>query len=207
MKIAVYFGDKTVYLVNQTDPEIEKLRHRPDTIWIDEISSHAVHALLHEMENPEIKTGVFWGEDVESLKDKFFQHFTMMVAAGGIVENEEGKFLFIFRRGHWDLPKGKLDEGETTEECAKREIEEETGIAGLKTNKLIGSTFHVYHEKQKQILKETIWYHFKYRGTDELIPQQEEDIDEARWVAQKDVSGLLSQSYASIRELFSRFSN
>ena len=42
------------------------------------------------------------------------------------------KLLMIFRRGKWDLPKGKLDKGETFERCAVREIEEETGFRNLK---------------------------------------------------------------------------
>ena len=43
-----------------------------------------------------------------------------IIAGGGIVENEERKILFQFRRGKWDLPKGKLEEGETIENCASK---------------------------------------------------------------------------------------
>jgi ADP-ribose pyrophosphatase YjhB (NUDIX family) len=51
----------------------------------------------------------------------------IVMAAGGLVENEHGEILLIYRKKHWDLPKGKLDAGETLEECAVREVEEETG--------------------------------------------------------------------------------
>jgi 8-oxo-dGTP pyrophosphatase MutT (NUDIX family) len=49
-------------------------------------------------------------------------------AGGGIVVNEQNEVLLIYRRGKWDLPKGKLDDGETIEECALREVKEETGL-------------------------------------------------------------------------------
>ena len=56
-----------------------------------------------------------------------------IIAAGGLVTNENNELLMIFRRGKWDLPKGKLDKGETIEECAIREVEEETGIGNHMT--------------------------------------------------------------------------
>ena len=51
-----------------------------------------------------------------------------VVAAGGLVTNDKNELLTMFRRGKWDLPKGKLDEEETIEACALREVREETGI-------------------------------------------------------------------------------
>jgi 8-oxo-dGTP pyrophosphatase MutT (NUDIX family) len=60
-----------------------------------------------------------------------------IVAAGGLVFNENKELLMIYRRSKWDLPKGKLDEGETIEECAIREVEEETGVQQIILGKLI----------------------------------------------------------------------
>lgn len=207
MKMTVYLGNKPIYLANQSNPLLNSLRHRPSTVWIDEISAHAIHALLHELSKPEIKAGVLWGDDFEILKSKFFQHFKLIVAAGGIVENADEKFLFIFRRGHWDLPKGKLDAEESLEECAKREIGEETGIWGLSTIKPLTSTYHLYDEQQKHILKETVWFHFRSNGLKELIPQTEEDITEAKWVSKAEIGELMNNSYATIRDVLTCFFN
>ena len=56
---------------------------------------------------------------------------TKIIAAGGLVTNKHNELLMIFRRAKWDLPKGKLDEGESIEACAVREVEEETGIKNI----------------------------------------------------------------------------
>jgi hypothetical protein len=53
--------------------------------------------------------------------------FKLIQASGGIVFNQKNEILLIKRLGKWDLPKGKIKKSETLEECAIREIEEETG--------------------------------------------------------------------------------
>ena len=72
---------------------------------------------------------------------------TIIVAAGGLVWNEKNELLMIFRQGKWDLPKGKLDDGETIEECAVREVVEETGLKEVKLGGFIGITQHEYYDK------------------------------------------------------------
>src|SRR3954447_7139070 len=94
-----------------------------------------------------------------------------IIAAGGIVENEAGDILWQFRRGKWDLPKGKLDEGETIEECAVREVEEETGLHDIELGELVGITHHFYRENEEDIEKETHWFAMKVSGQQELVPQ------------------------------------
>jgi 8-oxo-dGTP pyrophosphatase MutT (NUDIX family) len=124
-----------------------------------------------------------------------------ITAAGGIVKNEEGKILFQYRRGNWDLPKGKLEEGETLEEGAVREVEEETGLQNIILGELVGITHHVYTEKQREIDKETYWYAMKVEGEQRLVPQVEEDILELRWVAENELSEYLSHTYPNIVEI------
>src|SRR3954468_8565891 len=110
-----------------------------------------------------------------------------IVAGGGIVENDEKKILFQFRRGKWDLPKGKLDEGETIEECAVREVEEETGLRNIELGELVGVTNHHYTQDGESIDKETYWYAMKVFGEQQLVPQLTEDILELRWVAENEL--------------------
>lgn len=124
-----------------------------------------------------------------------------IVAAGGIVENEEGKILLQYRRGKWDLPKGKLDEGETIEECAVREVEEETGLQNIQLGELVGVTHHNYTERGENIDKETHWFGMKVSGHQTLTPQTDEDILELRWVAENELPYYLSNTYPNITEI------
>ena len=65
--------------------------------------------------------------------------------------NELGEILVIFRRGSWDIAKGKLDPGETLKEAAVREVMEETGISGIKRKELIDITYHTYLNKTSSV--------------------------------------------------------
>ena len=128
-----------------------------------------------------------------------------IIAAGGIVENEQGEILFQFRRGKWDLPKGKLDKGETIEECAVREVEEETGLRNIQLGELIGITNHFYKEKGKNINKKTYWFAMKVSGIQKLIPQTEEDILELRWVKESELEKYLSNTFPNIIEIVEKY--
>ena len=127
--------------------------------------------------------------------------FQIIRAAGGLVFNEKEEALLIFRRGKWDLPKGKLDEGESLHECAVREVEEETGLKNVKLLSFLTTTYHTYEEDGKQILKESHWYRMEVKGKQTLTPQTEEDITDIRWVAQKDWSALTKNSFPLIRKV------
>ncbi len=128
-----------------------------------------------------------------------------IVAGGGIVENEEKKILFQFRRGKWDLPKGKIEQNETIEECAVREVEEETGLENIQIGELVGITHHFYNENGKDIEKETHWFAMKVTGHPQLIPQFEEDITELRWVDKNQVKDYSSKSFKNIDEIIDTY--
>jgi 8-oxo-dGTP pyrophosphatase MutT (NUDIX family) len=128
-----------------------------------------------------------------------------IVAAGGIVENEQKKILFQFRRGKWDLPKGKLDDGETLEECAVREVGEETGLKNIELGELVGITSHFYRENEEDIEKETHWFAMKVFGDQQLVPQVEEDIFELRWVAEHELQDYLKNTFKNIVEIIEKY--
>ncbi len=128
-----------------------------------------------------------------------------IIAGGGIVENEEGKILFQYRRGKWDLPKGKLDEGETIEECATREVEEETGLQNIQLGDLVGITHHFYKENGKDIEKETHWFEMKVSGDQKLTPQLEEDILELRWVSKDELQDYLTYTFDNIVDIIGKY--
>ena len=128
-----------------------------------------------------------------------------IIAAGGLVENEAKEILLIFRRGKWDLPKGKLDEGETIEECAVREVEEETGLRSIQQGELIEVTLHNYIEKGTEIEKETYWYAMKVEGEQNLVAQTEEDIEDIRWVKESELPVYLSNTYSNIIDIIEKY--
>ena len=127
--ITIYFGEKPVYLCDELTREIEEVRHHPDAVFIDELSNAAVNSLLHEIGKKEFHAGIIFHQNFDKLKKDFFKHFKLIKAGGGLVKNKAGQILLIFRRGKWDLPKGKLDDNETLLQCAIREVREETGLA------------------------------------------------------------------------------
>jgi mutator protein MutT len=201
MYIKIYFGDKPVFLCNEITAEIHEYMHHPDAVFIDEISGPAIKSLLHEIVKEEFHAGIVWNQDLEKLKKVFFKQFTTVTAAGGVVENEKGEILLIFRRGKWDLPKGKLDKGETIEQCAVREVEEETGLKDIKLNKLITVTYHTYDEFGKHILKDSHWYSMKVNGQQKTTPQTEEQIEEIRWVKKKELKNYFENTFPSVKDV------
>ena len=150
---------------------------------------------------------IYSGNDqiqVEEAEFSAFQNkYTVVQAAGGIVRDELERILFIYRRGKWDLPKGKLDEGETISECAKREVEEECGINVSEVLELANTTYHLYEERGHKILKETFWFDMKASNKQKLIPQLEEDITSIKWVPANDLQKVLSDTYPLIVDIIS----
>ncbi|MFY7964721.1 MAG: NUDIX hydrolase [Chitinophagaceae bacterium] len=129
-----------------------------------------------------------------------------IIAAGGLVENEKGEILMMFRRGFWDLPKGKLDDGESIETCAVREVEEETGLQNVLLISFLCKTYHEYFDKwiNEDVIKETWWYTMKSSSSEKLIPQTEEDIEKLIWVDKKEMDKYLKNTYPSIKEVVSK---
>lgn len=132
-----------------------------------------------------------------------------ILAAGGLVYNEKDELLMIFRRGKWDLPKGKLDEGERIEDCAVREVMEETGLTTVVRGDLIGITYHQYFDQwvKEEVIKETHWYRMQAPGQQKLVPQTEEDIEIIKWVDEKELENCLKNSYDNIVEIVRKVSS
>ncbi|MFN8166641.1 MAG: NUDIX domain-containing protein [Bacteroidia bacterium] len=141
-------------------------------------------------------------EDPDREWKNFVYPYTLIEAAGGYVENEKGEVLFIFRKGKWDLPKGKAEYDESIEQTAVREVREECGLKMVVLKKELTKTFHTYFEKGKHILKKTHWFSMESLSTEQLIPQYEEDITAIRWLNSEEInSDVLTNTYASIRDV------
>jgi len=140
-------------------------------------------------------------KNVEELWNLFQAQFKLIQAAGGKVINSENEILFISRLGKWDLPKGKIESGETPEVAAIREVEEECGISNLKILEILSPTFHVYGQNEKKHLKKTFWYRMSYEGNETLVPQLEERIAKAEWVNAGNLTEQLSNTYSSLKKI------
>ncbi|MDN3596563.1 NUDIX hydrolase [Zunongwangia endophytica] len=125
-----------------------------------------------------------------------------VIAGGGKVYNTKGEILFIYRNDKWDLPKGKIEKGESIEECAIREVEEETAISGLEITSFLRTTYHIFKRKGKFKLKETYWYNMSSDFDGKLIPQEKEGIEKVKWKSPKKAEKALKNSYANIKLLF-----
>ena len=137
----------------------------------------------------------------ENLQEELYELYKPIDAGGGVVTNEKDEVLMIYRRGKWDLPKGKCDDGEDIDACALREVSEETGLNKLKLGDKICDTYHVYSQKGENLLKRTAWYKMKGTLKEEPIPQAEENILEARWVSDEELPSVVYKSYEAIREV------
>ncbi|MGG9963776.1 NUDIX hydrolase [Ferruginibacter sp. SUN106] len=205
MHIKIYFGDKPVFLCDDINTELNEILHHPDAVFVDEITNPAIKSLLHEIKKEEFHAGVLWNKDLEQLKKVFFKNFTLIEAAGGIVQNTKKELLFIYRLDKWDLPKGKIEKGEKPDEAALREVEEETGVTNLKLKKKIGETYHTYAAYGKHFLKITHWYYMTCPSAQKLVPQTEEDITALKWVPTREIKEPIANTYPSIKDILKFF--
>ena len=143
-------------------------------------------------------------KSLDIMWQEFTEHFMIIEASGGIVRNERHEILFIFRNDKWDLPKGKIEEGERKEDAALREVEEECGFTFLDLGKFIGTTYHLYEEKGIEVLKVSYWYEMFSKQTD-LTPQLEEGITALKWTGPNDMALVLDNTYPNIHLLLQMY--
>lgn len=175
------------------------------------------HVVLHE---PQTKALLQWAKKLEeddslsvvyavcSDPEACFKAYSAehknIDAAGGIVVQDD-RLLFIKRFGKWDLPKGKLEKDEKTENAALREVEEECGVNQLVLHKFIATTYHTYEFQGKRALKRSHWYEMKTDFQGELLPQTEEGITEVRWMGRHELEEVFTNTYASISALLNTY--
>jgi len=126
--------------------------------------------------------------------------FKIIKAAGGVVKNNNDQILFIYRLKKWDLPKGKLDKGETIRDCAKREVEEETKVKVNLKQKII-STWHTYTRNKKFILKKTTWFKMDCVDDSKMKPQKKEKIEKVEWMNNSTIKEILLNSYKTLNHV------
>jgi ADP-ribose pyrophosphatase YjhB (NUDIX family) len=169
----VFVNEKKLLLSKQSE-NLEK------TIGYENATT--LEIALDLLENTSVKELNVFGENIDRIWEEFRKLFKIIEAAGGVVNNPDGEILFIRRLGKWDLPKGKMEKGESREESAVREIEEETGLSDVELVRFINTTFHIYVERNgDKVLKCTHWFEMNFSGEDTSKPQIEEGITEVAW--------------------------
>ncbi len=201
MKAFIFYGESAVIITN------EKFEDEGDfkSCLLKRYDRNDYNNAVKSLKNRHYEHVVIQTENIDSIIDEIKSQYQVIEAAGGIINNKNNETLMIFRRGKWDLPKGKIEPGESIETAAEREIEEETGVGNLKLHKKLKNTYHIYEEKGNEILKITYWFHFSIDDNPILTPQLEEDITEIKWFSKDELSMALSNTYESIKNLMSGF--
>ena len=146
--------------------------------------------------------GVYlYHKNKDKLLNKFLKKFPNVIAGGGKVINDKGKVLFIFRNDKWDLPKGRVENNETIEEGAIREVEEETGVKDLTITKPLQTTYHIFKRNRRYKIKITYWFEMKTSFAGKLFPQENEGITKVEWLNLEQSQMALENSYANIKSL------
>ncbi|MFK7814478.1 MAG: NUDIX hydrolase [Maribacter sp.] len=166
------------------------------------LNESAIQEAIDALKKKKLKEAYIYHPNHEEILKKFTKKIPLVVAGGGVVTNKEGKVLFIYRNDKWDLPKGKLDKGETIEECALREVEEETGVKKLKIENFLKTTYHVFTRNGIYKLKEVHWYAMKTSYKGNLKGQKSEGIEKVKWKGPKKIEKALQNSYINIKILF-----
>jgi 8-oxo-dGTP pyrophosphatase MutT (NUDIX family) len=168
---------------------------------IERFDKSDVPGLLREMQQEETPALVIMHTEPSQALQALKEEMKLIAAGGGFVYTDNKTVLLIYRRGKWDLPKGKLDEGETPAVAAVREVQEETGVEDLELEEPLTVTYHTYMEKGRLILKESHWFLMKSPEQPYLIPQQEEDIEQCIWVKWDDLQHYFQNTHPSILDV------
>ncbi|WP_373516403.1 NUDIX hydrolase [Pricia sp.] len=166
------------------------------------LNEDSINQAIKALKKKKLSEAFIYHPNHEEILKKFTKKIPLTVAAGGVVTNPEGKVLFIYRKDKWDLPKGRLDKGESIEDCAIREVMEETGVSGLRIENFLRTTYHIYKNDGTQTLKEVHWYAMKTEYDGKLKPEKKEGIVKVKWKGPKKIQKALQNSYTNIKILF-----
>ena len=190
----VFVNDKALFLTNEVEKETN--------FKIFLLESIDIKKLIIKLFQNKIENAFLYHPDEKLIMKTLKAKIPVVKAGGGLVYNGDGKVLFIYRNGKWDLPKGGTEKNETMEETAMREVEEETGVSGLSVINKLQKTYHVFKRNGRYKLKQTYWYEMKSTFKGNPIGQVDEGIEKVVWVDPIDIPKLLENSYENIKLLF-----
>lgn len=201
MQKTVYFGSKPLILCDDAAAAALSFHHANGVFIEKNPSDDSIEQMIAQMQQPQTVAGILENGDVDALLKSLSEQMVLIQAGGGLVYTPQKTVLLIFRRGKWDLPKGKLDEGENLAECAIREVQEETGLKQVTLQAPLTVTWHTYYQDGELVLKESHWYLMQTEKEESLTPQQDEDIDLCLWVPLHELETYMHNTHPSIRDV------
>jgi len=189
----VFVNDKPILLSDHA------LSHSEYEIYL--FKDTRFEEIVHKLQNTNTSGIYLYHNDLEVLWNKFVSYFEVVAAAGGLVLNDQNQMLFIRRNERWDLPKGRMESGETCNQTAIREVEEECAINSLEIITELPISYHVYFENGTSKLKQTHWFVMHTTSQNKPVPQAEEGITEALFVSPNQLDAFYPEMYGNIRDL------
>lgn len=192
----VFVNDKPLFLTNQIQKETDFQLFLLDSVDIKQL-------IIKIFKNKVDKAFLYHPDEKEILK-KLKSKIPVEKAGGGLVFNDKNEVLFIYRNKKWDLPKGGIEKGEEIEDTAIREVQEETGVKGLKITRKLNKTYHIFKRNGRYKLKITHWFEMKTSFSGKMTGQLEEGIEKVEWVKPENIASCLTNSYENIKLLFEK---
>lgn len=206
-------------------------RSKPDTDIVPTgykiMDDSSVEDCLRELTDNRCNVWVWCRQDMRRIVEYMMSHYIYIKAAGGIVhcapspsnagQNTEtpteatatpdDRILLINRNGHWDMAKGKVEQGETLRQAAIREVTEETGLSIASEGCLVIKTYHIYDLYGGWHLKQTSWFEMQDSGKNPIVPQEEEGISTAEWCPRDEWQKRLEGSYSMMALIADTYCN
>ena len=188
----VFFNQKPLILTS-------KIIKSSDSSPLMHIKFSSKNQILKAVKSKKTQSVYIYHKNIKKLWEIFTKKFPIKDAAGGLVQRNDDKLLFIYRKNRWDLPKGGVEKNELIIEAAQREVKEETGLADLIVINKIGETYHIFSNGKNYRLKRTYWFKMKSNYKGDLSPQKEEGIISAEWISKKRIPEILENAYENIK--------
>lgn len=189
----VFVNDKPIILTTEVNKESGFKNYLLKSVNLPKV--------IRELNTTGIKEVRIIHHNKDKILKKFLKKLPNVIAGGGMVKNNKGDVLFIFRNGKWDLPKGKTEKKEPIEDSAIREVEEETGVSGLSITKPLETTYHIFKRNGRYRIKITHWFEMYTEYDGPCIPEESEGITKVAWLNSQEIEDALKNSYANIKSL------
>ena len=200
----IYINEGQLQLVNTSDMPFVILQEKTQTSVEYKNDSAILLQSIRNLEKGKYDRLVVYADDVERLFRDFKKLFVCIEACGGLVVNNRDEILAIFRRKHWDFPKGKMEPGESKRQTAIREVKEECGLKNVEIVRKLGATYHTFGTSDKRKLKVSYWYIMESNDK-KLVPQKDENIEIAKWMSVKDFLAKAKPIYRNIVDVFEAY--